>query len=215
MTLKVNHYLFLERKFDRRQVIDAFSVSESDAPRRMLSFFLEDQWKYVYHDFLRSRRKFWKRYLFNPWSMQVVRADATTDYPSARISWTFEDQPHYQLQVGAEDNISLSSLILTKAKSGHFSTERGKHYKSELSSMQKPHLLERIQVGRLEDLGLEQPRKNVKVVETTSMVGSGCAALLLDSVRKRLFSEDTRLALHKGVAPFQTSVIALSGKMYK
>ena len=109
MTLKVNHYLFLERKFDRRQVIDAFSVSESDAPRRMLSFFLEDQWKYVYHDFLRSRRKFWKRYLFNPWSMQVVRADATTDYPSARISWTFEDQPHYQLQVGAEDNISLFS----------------------------------------------------------------------------------------------------------
>ena len=81
--------------------------------------------------------------------------------------------------------------------------------------MQKPHLLERIQVGRLEDLGLEQPRKNVKVVETTSMVGSGCAALLLDSVRKRLFSEDTRLALHKGVAPFQTSVIALSGKMCK
>ena len=205
MKLKVNHYLFLERKFDRRQVIDAFSVSESDAPRRMLSFFLEDQWKYVYHDFLRSRRKFWKRYLFNPWSMQVVRADATTDYPSARISWTFEDQPHYQLQVGAED----------KAKSGHFSTERGKHYKSELSSIQKPHLLERIQVGRLEDLGLEQPRKNVKVVETTSMVGSGCAALLLDSVRKRLFSEDTRLALHKGVAPFQTSVIALSGKMCK
>ena len=30
---------------------------------------------------------------------QVVRADATTDHPSARISWTFEDQPHYQLQV--------------------------------------------------------------------------------------------------------------------
>ena len=48
-----------------------FAVSESDSPRRMLSFFLEEQWKYVYHDFLRSRRKFWKRYLFNPWSIQV------------------------------------------------------------------------------------------------------------------------------------------------
>ena len=149
-------------------------AAESEAPRRMISFFLEEQWKYVYHDFLRSRRKFWKRYLFNPWSVQVVRADATTDHPSARISWTFEDQPHYQLQ--------------------------------------KPLLLERVQVGRLEDLGLQQPRKKVKVVETTSMVGSGCAALLLDSVRKRLFLEDNRLALHKAVAPFQTSVMVVTAE---
>lgn len=74
-------------------------------------------------------------------------------------------------------------------------------------SSQTPLLLERIRVGRLEDFGLQQPRKRVKVVETTSMTGNGCVALLLDSVRKRLFLEDTRLALHKGVAPFQTSVM--------
>ena len=58
-------------KFVNKPNHQFFAVSESDSPRRMLSFFLEEQWKYVYHDFLRSRRKFWKRYLFNPWSIQV------------------------------------------------------------------------------------------------------------------------------------------------
>ena len=101
--VKRSHLMKKLTKFNRQ----CFAVSESEAPTKMLSFFLEEQWKYVYHDFLRSRRKFWKRYIFNPWSIHVVRADATTDHPSANISWTFEDQPHYQLQVGARSHLGL------------------------------------------------------------------------------------------------------------
>jgi hypothetical protein len=141
----------------------------SEASSRMLTFFLEDKWKYVLHDHLRSRRMFWNRHLYNPRSLKMVRADTTTDYPTATISWVFEDQAHYDLP--------------------------------------GPFLMERMRVAKPAEFGLELKAAKMKVVETTSLMGSGGLALLLDSVRKRQFLETTRLALHKHIVPFQTSII--------
>ncbi len=71
-------------------------------------------------------------------------------------------------------------------------------------------LLERTRVSEdpEREIGLDlSSSRKLRVAETTTYPGRATLALMLDSVRKRLHLDSSRLALHKHVAPFQTAVV--------
>lgn len=49
--------------------------------------------------------------------------------------------------------------------------------------------------------------RGMRIIESKCYIDRGCVALLLDAVRKRLFLESTRLAIHSGLAPIQTNIV--------
>ena len=53
------------------QTYEIVPEREGELKVQLLSFFLEDKWKYVHHDFLRARRRFWKKFLYVPWNLEV------------------------------------------------------------------------------------------------------------------------------------------------
>lgn len=59
------------------------------------------EWKVQWQDLLRARRKQWKRFLVNPWSVRVEEKAVTSEMPKARLMCDFEDQD-YQLSSGIE-----------------------------------------------------------------------------------------------------------------
>lgn len=62
-----------------------------------LTFFKETNWKFVYQDLMRKRRKLWKDYLINPWSIAMEQKNPFSDNPQTTLTCNFEDQD-YKLQ---------------------------------------------------------------------------------------------------------------------
>ena len=135
------------------------------------------KWTFAYQDLLRSRRKWWKRYFFDPSSVEVTESDARTEAPKASIAATFQGQ-----------NFDLSNnLILENIR------------------MLDKHEIPNLDVQLSDKVETEALAEHFKVVETSCYISNGCVALILDSVRKRLFLDSTRIALDRTLAPFKVS----------
>ena len=109
-----------EDKFDVRLGGDdemTFEIVSSDASEhKMFSFFLADKWKFVLADLTQTRRRFWKRLLHNPWTVEVARSNITTERPSSEIYFNFEEEKQFRLlmessRVKGLDEVSLTSGI--------------------------------------------------------------------------------------------------------
>ena len=136
------------------------------------------KWTFAYQDFLRTRRKWWKQYFFNPSSIEVTETDPRTEAPKAAITANFEGQ-NFDLS----NNLTLETIRM-------------------LDKCEVPELTIESEVG-------EGPKKLVdafKIVETCCYISNGCVALLLDSVRKRLFLKSTRLALDRNIVPYKVAI---------
>ena len=133
------------------------------------------KWTFAYQDLLRARRKWWKRYFFNPSSIEVIDSDARTEAPKASITATFEGQ-NFDLS----NNLTLENIRMLD-----------KHEIPEIDVQNKDNN--------------ESLAENFKIVETSCYISSGCVALMLDSVRKRLFLKSTRIALDQTLAPYKVS----------
>ena len=135
------------------------------------------KWTFAYQDLLRSRRKWWKRYFFNPSSIEVTETDARTEAPKASIAATFQGQ-NFDLS----NNLTLENIrMLDKHEIPMVEVQYSGNSKSELLA------------------------DNFKVVEMSCHISNGCVALMLDSVRKRLFLDSTRIALDRNLAPYKVA----------
>ena len=137
------------------------------------------KWTFVYQDLLRTRRKWWKRHFFNPSSVEVTETDARTDAPKASIAANFEGQ-NFDLS----NNLTLESIRM-------------------LNKDEIPELMieTETQTGKSKSL-----TDKFKVVETRCNISNGCISLMLDSVRRRLFLDSTRLALDRDLAPYKVAI---------
>ena len=135
------------------------------------------KWTFAYQDLLRSRRKWWKRYFFNPSSIEVTDTDARTEAPKASIKATFEGQ-NFDLS----NNLTLENI-----------------------RMLDKHEIPELDIQYNDEIKKETLAENFKIIETSCYLSSGCVALMLDSVRKRLFLDSTRIALDQTLAPFKVS----------
>ena len=135
------------------------------------------KWTFAYQDLLRSRRKWWKRYFFNPSSIEVTDTDARTEAPKASIKATFEGQ-NFDLS----NNLTLENI-----------------------RMLDKHEIPMVDIQYNGNAKTESLADNFKVVETSCYISNGCVALMLDSVRKRLFLESTRIALDRNLAPYKVA----------
>jgi len=123
-----------------------------------------------------------KKYFFNPSSVEVKETDPRTDTPKATIHANFEGQ-NFDLS----NNLTLETIRM-------------------LNKDEIPNLLfeyEETKEGKL--AGTEKLIDTFKIVEANCLISEGCIALLLDSVRKRLFLKSTRLALHRDLTPYKVS----------
>lgn len=124
------------------------------------------------------RRKWWKKYVFNPSSVEVTETDPRTESPKASITANFEGQ-----------NFDLSNNL----------------------TLETIRMLDKDEVPKLTiDAEASETKKTLvdtfKVVETCCYIPNGCTTLLLDSVRKRLFLDSTRLALDHNIAPYKVAI---------
>ena len=136
------------------------------------------KWTFAYQDLLRMRRKWWKKYFFNPSSIEVTETDPRTDSPKAAITANFEGQ-----NFDFSNNLTLETMRM-------------------LDKYEVPDLT-------IESEACESTKTLVdafKIVETCSYMSNGCIALLLDSVRKRLFLDSTRLALDRNIVPYKVTI---------
>ena len=76
-------------------------VESKEGSQLILSSELDsgDKWKHQFQEVVGRRRKLWKRYITNPWSIEVSQNGATTasDSPEVTLSCKFEDQEDYRL----------------------------------------------------------------------------------------------------------------------
>ena len=136
------------------------------------------KWTFAYQDLLRMRRKWWKKYFFNPSSIEVTETDPRTESPKAAITANFEGQ-----NFDFSNNLTLETI----------------------------RMLDKYEVPKLTiESEASESTKNLvdafKIVETCSYMSNGCIALLLDSVRKRLFLDSTRLALDRNIVPYKVAI---------
>ena len=181
----------LDGKKDTEQTKTKYSIRVSNARKEEInvSTFLfysllpyhseRGKWTFAYQDLLRTRRKWWKKYFFNPSSVEVTETDAPTEAPKALIAANFEGQ-NFDLS----NHLTLETIrMLDKDEVPELTLE------SETKGSKSTKL-----------------RDNFKVVETCCHISNGCTSLLLDSVRKRLFLDSTRLALDRELAPYKVAL---------
>ena len=139
----------------------------------------EGKWTFAYQDLLRSRRKWWRKYFFNPSAVEITETDSRSDVPKASIAANFEDQ-NFDLS----NNLTLETMRM----------------------LDKDEVPQLVLNSAKDDKETKSLSDTFKVVEICCHISQGCTALLLDGVRKRLFLESTRLALDKNLAPFKVAL---------
>lgn len=133
-----------------------------------------EKWTFSFHDFLRTRRTFWKALTFDPAALQVTEKNARSKTPSASI------------EASPQKNFDLPNTL-------------------QLESIK---MLDEDEIREFSDAN------ELKVVMSRSKAMSGTLALLMDSVRGRLFASKSappRLALAKDVVPHQVAVCEIHG----
>ena len=154
--------------------------AENETPLRMLTVFKKEDWKFLYQDLLRSRRKLWKKFMVNPWSIKVEEKNAASENPSATIRSDFEDQ-----DLNLSEALSLETLSVIEDQ--------------KMSA----------KVAKM----FAESESNLKIIETKSNLNSGSLAVLLDSHRKRVFADSSRLALPTELTPHQVALFMNSSNL--
>ena len=141
----------------------------------------QGKWSIAYQDFLRSRRKWWKKYFFNPAAVEVAEMDPRTEIPRATIQAKFDEQ-NFDLS----NNLTLETIRM-------------------LDKNEIPNIPCDITAGNA-DTSVDSTTEEFKIVESRCSLSEGAVALLLDSVRKRLYLNSTRIALHQDLTPHQVGI---------